>query len=250
VGRPLRQARDWGYQRLSAMQTAIVFDAAPPPAPRHADRGCASTLAFEMSDGPHRLIVNCGGGDGLGELSPALAEGLRTTAAHSTLTLGNANSTAIHADGALGKGVTEVEIDRQEIDAGSRLDASHDGYVSRYGLRHRRELLLAADGRELRGEDVLLPAGRRRRRGNTGFAIRFHLAPGVDATITADGQGALLRIAGGPAWQFRCRGGGLAIEESVWIDPGGRARKTLQLEVTGQAAGGGAEVGWVLRRAA
>src|SRR3546814_9050288 len=28
--RPLRQARDWGYQRLSAGQTVLLVDAAPP----------------------------------------------------------------------------------------------------------------------------------------------------------------------------------------------------------------------------
>ena len=29
--RPLRQARGWGYQRLSALGTILVIDAAPPP---------------------------------------------------------------------------------------------------------------------------------------------------------------------------------------------------------------------------
>src|SRR4029453_7942126 len=32
--RPLRQARGWGYQRLSALGTIVVVDAAPPPSQR------------------------------------------------------------------------------------------------------------------------------------------------------------------------------------------------------------------------
>ena len=59
--RPLRQARGWGYQRLSALGTIVVIDAAPPPPARMAPLGTASTLAFEMSDGAQRLVVNCGG---------------------------------------------------------------------------------------------------------------------------------------------------------------------------------------------
>ena len=59
--RPLRQARGWGYQRLSALGTILVLDAAPPPPPKMAASGSASTLAFEMSDGAQRLVVNCGG---------------------------------------------------------------------------------------------------------------------------------------------------------------------------------------------
>ena len=58
--RPLRQARGWGYHRLSALGTILVMDAAPPP-PAKMATGSASTLAFELSDGAQRLVVNCGG---------------------------------------------------------------------------------------------------------------------------------------------------------------------------------------------
>jgi uncharacterized heparinase superfamily protein len=247
--RPLRQARDWGYQRLACGQTRVVLDAAPPPVTRLAAGGCASTLAFELSDGPHRLIVNCGGVSGSARLPADFAAALRTTAAHSTLILADSNSTAIHPDGSLGRGVGEVELDRQEIDTGSRLEVSHDGYARRQGFVHRRQLLLSVDGRELRGEDVLLPAGRRRRSADLPFAVRFHLAPGVEISTTADGLGALLRIAEGALWQFRCRGGAMAVEDSVWIDGTGRPRATQQLVISGETPAGGATVGWLFKRA-
>ena len=47
--------------------------------------------------------------------------------------------------------------------------------------------------------------------------------------LTADGQGALLRIRGRTVWQFRCRGGRLSIEDSLWIDGDARLRETSQL---------------------
>ncbi len=203
-----------------------------------------------MSDGPERLIVNCGGArTAIVQVPPALAEGLRTTAAHSTLIVGDSNSTAIHADGTLGRGVAEVELARQESGGSSRLEASHDGYARRFGFVHRRQLVLTGDGRELRGDDMLLPAGRRRKVAATPFAIRFHLGPGVEAAPTADGMAALLRLASGKLWQFRCRGGTLAIEESLWVDPDGRPGPTLQLVVSGEAAAGGENIGWALKRA-
>jgi len=249
-GRPLRQAREWGYQRLAAGATIAVIDAAPPPVARLVEGGCASTLAFEMSDGAQRIIVNCGGARGaVSQLPSELAEALRTTAAHSTLVVGDSNSTAIHADGTLGRGVAEVELNRQESDAASRIEASHDGYARRYGLVHRRLLALSADGRDLRGEDMLLPQGRRRKAVATTFAIRFHLAPGIDVAPTADGMAALLRLPGGVLWQFRCRGGTLALEDSLWVDGDGRPHATHQLVVSGEAPAGGASVSWALKRA-
>ncbi|MES2754865.1 MAG: heparinase II/III family protein [Pseudomonadota bacterium] len=248
--RPMRQTRDWGYQRLSAATTTVIVDAAPPPIARLIEGGCASTLAFELSDGPQRIVVNCGGARTADAgLPPALAEGLRTTAAHSTLILADSNSTAIHADGTLGRGVVEVELSRQETDSASRIEAAHDGYVRRYGFLHRRQLALATDGRELRGEDMLLPSGKRRRADAIPFAIRFHLAPGIRVSPTADGLAALLRLPAGPVWQFRCRGAALAVEDSVWIDAAGRPQGSQQLVLTAEAPAGGASVGWALRRA-
>ncbi len=248
--RPLRQGRDWGYQRLTQGDAVVIVDAGPPPVSRLMEGGCASTLAFEMSDGGERLVVNCGGARAaIVQIPTALAEGLRTTAAHSTLVVGDSNSTAIHVDGTLGRGVGEVEQARQESSGASRLEASHDGYARRFGFLHRRQLILAQDGGELRGDDMLLPAGRRRKVGTIPFAIRFHLGAGVEAAPTADGMAALLRLPSGKLWQFRCRGGVLAIEESLWVDPDGRPVATQQLVVSGEAAAGGENIGWALKRA-
>ena len=247
--RPLRAARGWGYQRLSALGTIIVIDAAPPPPPRMAAMGCASTLAMEMSDGAQRLVVNCGGpGPVPTELPDELIQALRTTAAHSTLVLGDTNSTAILPDGSLGKGVADVVIERSEDNDCSRLEASHDGYVKGFGLVHQRRLSLGNDGKEVRGEDRLQPRGRRKIREAAPYAIRFHLAPGVEATVTADGMGAILRSSGAPPWNFRCRGAMLQVEESLFIDGRGQPVPTLQLVVVGEISGVGGEIAWQFRR--
>lgn len=247
--RPLRQARGWGYHRLSALGTVLVIDAAAPPPAKMAPSGCASTLAFEMSDGSQRLVVNCGGPAPLPTALPAeLIEALRTTAAHSTLTLADANSTAILADGSLGKGVEEVAVTRSEDNDCSRLEASHDGYSKGFGLIHKRSLMLGNDGKELRGADQMIPRGRRKIRDAVPYAIRFHLAPGVEATTTADGMGAILRSSGAPPWNFRCRGANLSIEESLMIDGRGEAVPTTQLVIQGEVAAIGGDVAWQFRR--
>jgi len=242
---PRDDAPDWGYQRLSQGTTSLVLDAAPPPRAMLAKGGCASTLAFELSDGDQRLIVNCGAGPALPK---ALAEGLRTTAAHSTLTLAETNSTALYPDGTIGRGVTEVEVTRNEGETGTRVEARHDGYVKRLGFSHARRLTLAVGGDALDGEDRLIPAGRRKPGAGTTFAIRFHLGFGIDTDITADGQGALLRPEEGSAWQFRTRAGALAVEDSLWIDAGGRPRATRALVVTGDVPAAGITVPWSLKR--
>lgn len=247
--RPLRQARGWGYHRLNALGTVVVMDAAPPPPTRMARIGSASTLAIELSDGPQRLVVNCGGPGLLPSgLAPELAQALRTTAAHSTLTLADTNSTAILPDGSLGAGVRHVAVDRREDDEFARLEANHDGYLRGFGLVHSRGVMLANDGKEVRGLDRLLPKGRKKLREPARTTLRFHLAPGVEAVATADGMGAILRSPGAPVWNFRCKGARLEVEESVWVDGSGRLAGCLQLAISGEVGHLGADIGWQFRR--
>ncbi len=238
AARPTRNGNASGFQRLSAGNSIIVADAGPPPAARMMCGGHAGTLAFEMSDGATRLIVNCGGGFGAPQpLSPKLTQLMRSTAAHSTLVIADTNSTQLNPGGGLGKGVDEVVVTRHESEEGSWLDASHDGYAKRFGLLHRRRIFLSGDGRDLRGEDVLSPVrgrGLGLRRRALRFDIRFHLGPGAEATPTADGKGALVKLPTGHVWQVKVRGGALDVDESLWIDAEGQLRPIMQLVVTGE----------------
>jgi uncharacterized heparinase superfamily protein len=247
--RPLRAARGWGYHRLSALGTVLVVDAGAPPPARMNACASASTLAFEMSDGAQRLVINCGGPGSLPSTIPEeLARALRTTAAHSTLTLGDTNSSAILPDGSLGKGVDDVTVTRDEDDHASRIEAAHEGYVRGFGLVHSRSITLGNDGKEVRGVDRLVGRGRKKIRESAPYAIRFHLQPGVEPVPTADGMGAILRSPGAPPWNFRCRGAQLQLEESVAVDGAARLRGTTQIVVVGEVSHLGAEIGWQLRR--
>src|SRR3546814_20994587 len=105
---------------------------------------------------------------------------------------------------------------------------------------------MGPDGREIRGEDMLLPSGRRRRADATVFAVRFHPAPDVEPTLTADKQGALLRIQMGPLCLSRSAGGALTIEDSHWVDGQGRPHPANELVVTGETDTGGRRDGGLL----
>ncbi|MBI1404055.1 MAG: heparinase [Porphyrobacter sp.] len=258
--RPLVTVQGWGYHRIKAGDTLVQFDTAPPPRARHVRTGCASTLAFELSDGPARVIVNCGGAALAGGQVPSrIGQGLRATPAFSTLTLDNANSTAVLLHGQLGKGVETVEIERRQVPArgreATRIEAAHDGYAQRFGLTHRRILTLSADGTELAGEDILVPTSRKGKRGKIGFAIRFHLGRGVEVQLSGDKRGAMLLLPDGRLWQFRLSGDRagageitLRAEDSLWVDGEGRPHATEQLVIEGLALRSGGQFSWLLRK--
>lgn len=250
---PASGAASSGYQRLEAAGTIVVIDAGPPPAARASTHAHASTLGFEMSVGRQRLIVSCGGALGLPVTLPQpLLAGLRTTAAHTTLVLADTNSTRIRDDGALGRGVEEVATSRRSGEAGTLVEASHDGYRRRFGFDHRRRLFLAPDGFDLRGEDLLQPAGGRAasdiRAGTLRYDLRFHLGAGVEPMLNADDSGVLLTLPFDRAWRFRARGAAVTVEESLWIAPDGAIHATRQLVVGGEVPAAGLAIAWSLRQ--
>ncbi|MBX6367745.1 MAG: heparinase II/III family protein [Rhodospirillales bacterium] len=220
-GRAPQAAPHSGWQRLVGGKTAIVVDTGLPAS--H-----AGTLAFEMSHGKERVVVNCGG--------------FRQTAAHSTLVVEDTNSSELRADGRIGRRPTDVLCGRDENEEGQWIEARHDGYDARFGLVHTRRLFLTAAGDELRGEDRL--SGNR---AGAEFAVRFHLHPAVQVSLIQEGAAALLKLPSGIGWRLRVDGAALSIAESVYC-PGGSPRKTQQLVLSGQVGREGASVLWSIRR--
>lgn len=255
-------ARITGYQRLAAGDTVVLVDVGPPPLTRHNPDAHASTLAFTLSDGARPLITACGarrGSDGVRHLAPELVAGLRSTAGHSALILAHTNSSRLGAGSRRG-GVEEVVAEYRHSTQGHWLEARHDGWRRRFGYDHLRRLWLSADGADLRGEDRLLPvrAGLPHKREPLPVAIRFHLAPGAEATVTQDGKGVLILLAAGHrqpavAWGFRVSfnhaPGRLAVEPSLHIDSEGASHDIRQILLSSTVEPGQpGDISWSLKR--
>lgn len=230
-------APEMGFQRLAAGRTVLLVDAGRPAALDGAAH--AGTLAFELSVGRERLIVNLGGA---GHHEAEWQAAQRASAAHSTLTVDDTNSSAIAANGSLGRAPDEVTANREETEGQVWLDASHNGYAERFALTHRRRLYLSADGEDLRGEDGLTGTG------GKAFAIRLHLHPKVQVSLSQNGVAALLRLPSGIGFRLRAGGGHLSLGESVYLGQVGEMRRTQHVAITGKLEGAGAQVKWALRR--
>src|SRR5690606_5125091 len=168
-GKPPASAPHAGYQRLTAGATTILVDCGRPPPPVVGPDAHAGTSSFELPSGEARIVVNCGASTESGGLWRQL---MRTTAAHSTLTVKDTNSSEVLSEGGIGRRPDDVACRRNSAQGATWLDVHHDGYVPRFGLVHHRRFYLTADGRDLRGEDSLtggLPEL------GVPYALRFHL---------------------------------------------------------------------------
>lgn len=239
-GRAPLSAPHLGFQRLQAGRTYVLMDCGLPPRRGLDGDAHAGTLAFEMSSGRERIVVNCGAYHGP---SQEWRQVTRATAAHSTLIVGDTNSAEIKPDGSLGRGPNNVTMERAEDEGSQWVAATHDGYGALFGLTHSRQLFLAADGEDLRGEDRLTG------KAGQSFVLRFHLHPTVQASLSQDGSGVLLRVPNGTGWRLKAQGAVMSLGESVYLGQG-EVRKTQQVVLDGHVGSTGATVRWAIRREA
>ncbi|MEO5335294.1 MAG: heparinase II/III family protein [Magnetospirillum sp. WYHS-4] len=244
-GQALSSAPHSGYQRLAAGRALVLVDTGSPPPPTADREAHAGALAFEMSAGKHRLIVNCGsfGGDEL-----LWRQALRATAAHSTATVGETNSSEIHKDGTMGERRAQVSAARGEMDGMVWLEAGHDGYAKPFGIVHNRRLRLDSSGDLLEGEDEFARQSGRPAEGGEFYCLRFHLHPDVRASLVGDETSVLLRLASGGGWRFQGWGGKVKLEESLYWGRPDAARRSEQITINGQLGARGARMKWRLIR--
>ena len=221
-----------GFARLAGGRMVLIMDGAAPPGGAMAHRAHAATLAFEMSVGRQRLVVNAGPAEPFGGAWRVLA---RQTAAHSTVEVDGRSSARLETRGLAARTFGALMSDgpalvsvRQAHDAtGQWLLATQDGYVASHGLLHERRLYVDARGQELRGEDILTVADARARAqfersatdGRLGFAARFHIHPDIEPELDSEGNLVTMAFPTGEVWMFRAGGGTIALEETVYFDP-------------------------------
>lgn len=237
--RPLTSARQSGYSRLEQGGTVLVADTGSTRGTTHETAGQAGCLSFEMSRGTQRIVVNCGHcSHGPVEWRTATS----ATAAHSTLEIADRSSARVFTHAAIRKlfgrplmhGPETVEADVECSDAGSLLNASHDGYLGGFGLIHRREIYVSEDGSDVRGHDRLFaPADAASgTKLDEPVTVRFHLHPSIKANPSQDNASIILMLPDRSGWRFSARGAEIAVEESVYFANRNVPHRTSQIVLT------------------
>jgi uncharacterized heparinase superfamily protein len=237
-GAPMASMPHTGFQRLEAGQMTVIIDTGPPPPPNVSQDAHAGCLSFEMSSGASRIVINCGMPSTGRDNWRAFA---RSTAAHSTLTYHEASSCQFVEMSTMKRllqgapiiaGPQDVENFREVVSNGELLTTSHDGYVQRFGLVHRRVLMASPDGTRLDGEDTISPAPNARVRNNeTDYALRFHLHPSVKANRLTDARGVMLVLPNRDVWTFEALDDKVDLEDSVFLAGTDGPRRTAQIVI-------------------
>jgi uncharacterized heparinase superfamily protein len=227
AGRPLLSAPHSGYCRISHRSGLLIMDTGLP-------MECASPLAIEFSDGPHRIFSNCGMP---ASASAAWRRAAADIAAHNTVEVATFESGV--------QNVPDAEV--MSSPQGSLIRCTNNIAGKMGAVSHIRSIFLSHTGTDLRGEDQIFPAASNNPARHFDFTIRFHLHPGVKATFNRKGTRIVIMLANRTAWQFMARGGAVSLEDSVFLGDALGPRKTQQIVVRGSTEVA-SPVNWALRR--
>ncbi|WP_425408033.1 heparinase II/III family protein [Hyphococcus sp.] len=214
---PADFVRHSGYHKLTAARSLLLADTAN-------DANGASAFqsggSLHFSSGRSRIIVNCGNG---GHLGGKWRKALEQRSAHSALSFEAGASVAwgdvVHrrAEDATGQ---LLEFERRILAGGFQ-----DGV-------YLRRLYLSAGGADLRGAEQLKELAAE----TLDAAIwRFHLHPGVKASLARDKKSAILLLPNKEGWRFKSNGAVLSLEKSIYCGTLGPAAASEQIVISGQA---------------
>jgi len=241
-----------GYHRIDAEGSVLIADAGAPPPRDFSQQAHAGCLSFIFSSETQHLVINCGAP---GANREAARQAARTTAAHSTLTLDDTSSCRFNfqadpnksPDQTILSGPNRVTVERNELPTVTKLRMSHNGYQSRFGLIHERDLILAKTGARLEGQDRLTAPSSSKTPDVWPYSIRFHIHPSVRLTPSSESHIILCELPGATRWVFSAPGASVQIAESVFFAAPDGPRRCEQIVISA-STGRNTVVDWSFQR--
>ncbi len=228
LGRAPHHLKRGGFERLKAGRALVLFESGQSGRPQKTQtyKGMGS---FELSYGRERLIVNCGAHP---DTQSPWHKALSATAAHSTLSIGDKNA-EFPSPSKTGDEVSKVSV--LEDGGNLWLEYENTGYQSLNNIIHTRRLFLAADGKNLRGEDTV--KSHNSENDVTDFVLRFHIHPDISISKSMGGRSFLMLSKQGIGWQFMTSLSEAELEESIYCSTPGINRTSNQIVLKGRVHG-------------
>ena len=204
-----------GFRRLSKNKITFIMDCGNPVK----EDVYAGSLSFEFSFAKSQIVVNSG--------PPHInnkkwMEAMKSTAAHSTASIDNTNSSDIFFQKLKKRTDRIANVWSKNYQKGSSywIDAAHSGYQNFFGLIHSRKIHIDTKNKIIRGHDYLFKTKNKYLRIPKNLQIRFHLHPKIDINITGSKKKAILKLPDGNGWEFICSESNIEINESIYLSGG------------------------------
>ena len=188
-----------GYLLLKNKNFALAADLGHSPERNYSKDYQSGALSFEFISNKNKIITNSGY---FQKSKHQLNLISKFTASQTTLGVGNSSSVNfLKCSDGTNIINNSLKVFDKKIISNKNLwsfEASHDGYVKRYGIIHQRKVEFFHDNFKLTGSDNIIKKKNFR---STNFEIRFHLVPNAKILKTQDGKSIYIEIEK-EGWKF------------------------------------------------
>ncbi len=199
-----------GFQRISENRLSFLMDCGKPTQ----EKTHASSLSFEFSHGSEKIVVNCG--------SPfinnkKLSEALRSTAAHSTISIDDINSSDIFFEKKTNSRIANVWSEKLTDKNNFWINSAHSGYKDLFGLVHNRKIHIDTENLIIRGQDYFSKPLKKNNKIPKMLFLRFHIHPDVELSATTSKRKVVLKLQNNLGWEFICSEPKIQINEGIYF---------------------------------
>ena len=203
-----------GYIIFKNKNVILAMDTGNSPGKGYSENYQAGPLSFEFFFKDKKLITNSGF---FQDHNHQLYGISKSTATQSTLILDNSSACNFKKNN-IGQSVVNKgfkTFDQQVTYEKNywSIQCSHDGYLSRYGVIHERNLEFNSDKNILIGKDKLI---KKKNFKVTNFEIRFHLLPNIKVTRLQDNKSVLIELENS-GWRFFSNDGMIGVETGLYF---------------------------------
>ena len=203
-----------GYTILKNRNALLAMDTGSNPARNYSENYQSGPLSFEFFFKDKKLITNSGY---FQDFNHQLNSISKSTATHSTLILDNSSACnfkkSSKGPSTIIKGFktfdNKVSFNKDSLN----IRSSHDGYLSRYGVIHVRNLEYNSLRNILFGKEILI---KKKNFKATNFEIRFHLMPNIKVTKLQDNKSILIELENS-GWKFSSNDGMIGVETGLYF---------------------------------
>tara|TARA_Y100001970_G_scaffold287844_1_gene413513 strand:- start:172 stop:1836 length:1665 start_codon:yes stop_codon:yes gene_type:complete len=236
-------------EMLKNKKDLITFDAGGPPIKDLSNHYQSGPLSFEYYSDKEKVITNCGFGQNISSKAMLVS---RLTSAQSTLCLNDTSIVKFERskilNSAFGNSIkTSFKIfnnNNEENDTMLSLCATHNAYEKKFGYFHKRSIEINKINGDVIGFDILEC---KKSNDNIKYSIRFHLYPGVDASLTLSGKSVLLKLKKNKSILFLCDDGKISLEKSIFFG-GNKLLNNLCINVAGNLNKESKTIKWVFKK--
>ena len=234
-----------GYAVINNKKISLIMDIGPSPEKKFSSNYQAGSLSFEIISNGKKLICNSGY---FQNFKHKLNELSKSSAVHSTLILDDSSSCKFtKIPNTYSKISHNLKIIKKNIISEKnywKINASHDGYLRKYGVVHDREIEFYPEQMKFIGRDKIIYKNKVK---NLKFEIRFHLEPNVKVMKTQNNKTILIDLSG-EGWKFNSENNNINIDKGLYFGKKNSYSENQNIFISGMTNGENQTIKWELEK--